>query len=47
MNKIELVNAKRLRRFREYSKLPMKEPTKSNILKLEFLLMIMKFQNET
>ena len=39
---IEFVNAKQLRMFGGYSKLPMKEPTKSKILKLEFLLMIMK-----
>ena len=42
MNIIEFVNAKRLKRFGEYYKLPMKELTKSKILKLRFLLMIMK-----
>ena len=42
MNIIEFVTVKRLRRFGVYSKLPMKEQTKLKILKLEFLLMIMK-----
>ena len=42
MNIIKFDNAKRLWRFGEYSKLPMKEPTKLNILKLQFLSMIMK-----
>ena len=39
---IEFVNTKRLRMFRGYSKLPMKKLTKSKILKLEFLLMIIE-----
>ena len=42
MSIIELVNVKRLRRFGEYYKLPIKELPKSKILKLEFLKMIMK-----
>ena len=42
MNTIELANAKQLKKFRGFLKLLMKELTKSRILKLEFLLMIMK-----
>ena len=45
MNIIEFVNAKRLRKFGGYLKLPMKEPTKSKILKLEFMLFIKKCSN--
>ena len=42
MNTIELTNEKRLKKFGEYLKVPMKELTKSKILKLEFLLMNVK-----
>ena len=42
MDTMESASAKRLKKFGGYLKLVMKELTKSRILKLELLLMIMK-----